>query len=93
MKNFFGWGSSTWPVSALVLAAAGLAVAGTGLYFIFLRPPLLPEDVRYQARINDGCDYSIGDDPGFAASSWMRTSVQMLAAIAINSSTIASRKR
>lgn len=22
-------------------------MAGTGLYFIFLRPPLLPEDVRY----------------------------------------------
>lgn len=36
-----------WPVSALVLAAAGVAVAATGLYFIFLRPPLLPEDVRY----------------------------------------------
>ncbi len=36
-----------WPVSALVLAAAGVAVAATGLYFILLRPPLLPEDVRY----------------------------------------------
>lgn len=36
-----------WPVSAILLAAAGLAVAGTGLYFIFLRPPLLPEDIRY----------------------------------------------
>ena len=49
MKKFFGWGSSIWPVSALVLAAAGLAVAGTGLYFIFLRPPLLPEDVCFMS--------------------------------------------
>ena len=37
----------TWPVSALVLMAAGVAVVGTGLYFILLRPPLLPEDVRH----------------------------------------------
>lgn len=36
-----------WPVSALVLMAAGVAVAGTGLYFILLRPPLLSEDIRY----------------------------------------------
>ena len=36
-----------WPVSALILAAAGVAVAGMGLYFILLRPPLLPEDIRY----------------------------------------------
>jgi hypothetical protein len=36
-----------WTFSALVLAAAGFAVAGMGLYFIFLRPPLLPEDIRY----------------------------------------------
>lgn len=36
-----------WPLSSLVLAAAGVALVGTGLYFILLRPPLLPEDVRY----------------------------------------------
>ena len=28
---------------------AGTAVMGIGLYFIFLRPPLLPEDLRYMA--------------------------------------------
>ena len=39
----------SWPVSALLLAASGVAVTGTGLYFIFLRPPLLPEDVRYMS--------------------------------------------
>jgi hypothetical protein len=38
-----------WTPSSLVLAAAGLAVIGVGLYFMFLRPPLLPEDLRYLA--------------------------------------------
>jgi len=30
-----------------VLALAGITLIGAGLYFLFLRPPLLPEDVRY----------------------------------------------
>ena len=29
------------------LALGGLILIGVGLYFIFLRPPLLPEDLRY----------------------------------------------
>ena len=40
-----------WPLSSLVLAAAGVALVGTGLYFILLRPPLLPEDVRYMGQV------------------------------------------
>src|SRR5215216_632716 len=39
----------TWPPSSIVLILAGVALIGTGLYFIVLRPPLLPEDVRYMA--------------------------------------------
>jgi hypothetical protein len=39
----------SWALSWIVLAAAGTAVMGIGLYFIFLRPPLLPEDLRYMA--------------------------------------------
>ncbi|RYG08777.1 MAG: hypothetical protein EOO07_25045 [Chitinophagaceae bacterium] len=35
------------PYSALTLSLAGLILVGMGLYFIFLRPPLLPEDLRY----------------------------------------------
>lgn len=35
------------PYSANALALAGLILAGMGLYFIFLRPSLLPEDLRY----------------------------------------------
>ena len=36
-------------LSWIVLAAAGIAVVGIGFYFIFLRPPLLPEDLRFLA--------------------------------------------
>jgi hypothetical protein len=36
-------------LSWIALAAAGVAVTGIGFYFIFLRPPLLPEDLRFLA--------------------------------------------
>lgn len=36
-----------WTTSSATLALAGIIIAGIGLYFIALRPPLLPEDVRY----------------------------------------------
>lgn len=36
-----------WTTSSVSLALAGMIIAGIGLYFIALRPPLLPEDVRY----------------------------------------------
>jgi hypothetical protein len=39
--------SHSWPPSAVLLVLAGISLIGTGLYFLFLRPPLLPEDVRY----------------------------------------------
>lgn len=35
------------PYSAMVLAFGGIILMGLGLYFIFLRPPLLPEDPRF----------------------------------------------
>ena len=35
------------PYSASFLTLGGFLLAGMGLYFIFLRPPLLPEDPRY----------------------------------------------
>ena len=38
---------SKWRASAMLLAASGLLVAALGTYFIFLRPPLLAEDIRY----------------------------------------------
>ncbi len=30
-----------------MLAFCGISLMGLGLYFVFLRPPLLPEDLRY----------------------------------------------
>ena len=39
--------SKSWPISSILLTAAGMLVAGIGVYFIFLRPPLLMEDIRY----------------------------------------------
>lgn len=33
--------------SAIALGLTGLLLAGMGVYFIFLRPPLLPEDLNY----------------------------------------------
>ena len=35
------------PYSASCLTLGGLLLTGMGLYFIFLRPPLLPEDLQY----------------------------------------------
>ncbi len=35
------------PYSSRVLALCGIILMGMGLYFALLRPPLLPEDVRY----------------------------------------------
>ena len=35
------------PYSASFLTFGGFFLSGLGLYFIFLRPPLLPEDPRY----------------------------------------------
>jgi hypothetical protein len=47
--SIMNFGSKAWTLSSIVLAVAGVALIGTGLYFILLRPPLLPEDVRYMA--------------------------------------------
>jgi hypothetical protein len=41
--------SKPWTLSSMVLIMAGVTLIGVGLYFILLRPPLLPEDVRYLA--------------------------------------------
>jgi hypothetical protein len=35
------------PYSVSLLLLGGILLMGMGMYFIFLRPPLLPEDLRY----------------------------------------------
>ena len=42
-----GSASRSWSPSAILLTMAGITLIGAGLYFLLLRPPLLPEDVRY----------------------------------------------
>ena len=39
--------SKPWTPSSIVLIMAGVTLTGVGVYFILLRPPLLPEDIRY----------------------------------------------
>ena len=41
--------NKSWTPSSILLIMAGVTLIGVGLYFIFLRPPLLPEDMRYMA--------------------------------------------
>lgn len=36
-----------WRSSSMMLAASGILLIGVGIYFLVLRPPLLPEDIRY----------------------------------------------
>lgn len=35
------------PYSAAMLALGGIILMGLGIYFVFVRPPLLPEDLRF----------------------------------------------
>src|SRR5215475_3162603 len=42
-----GGKKSPWTLSSLVLVGSGVLLIGVGFYFLFLRPALLPEDIRY----------------------------------------------
>src|SRR4051812_6586545 len=39
--------SRKWPVSSILLFLFGIYLLSMGAYFLLLRPPLLPEDLRY----------------------------------------------
>ncbi len=36
-----------YPYSSIIVTVCGSILMGIGLYFVFLRPPLLPEDLRF----------------------------------------------
>ena len=36
-----------WTLSFLLLAGSGVLLIGVGIYFLFVRPSLLPEDIRF----------------------------------------------
>lgn len=38
-----------WRPSSVLLALSGILLVGVGIYFLFIRPPLLPEDIRYMS--------------------------------------------
>lgn len=38
-----------WRPSSLLLSASGILLGGVGIYFLFLRPALLPADIRYMS--------------------------------------------
>ncbi len=40
---------TAWPLSSILLIVVGVALSIVGLYFILVRPSLLPEDMRYMA--------------------------------------------
>lgn len=42
-----------------MLSLAGFFLVGMGLYFIFIRPPLLPEDLRYMGLTSQESDSSL----------------------------------
>ena len=44
--------TKTQPVSTWMLAGCGIWLIALGLYFIVLRPPLLPEDPRFMGATN-----------------------------------------
>ena len=50
------------PYSASVLAFGGFLLVAMGIYFVLLRPPLLPEDLRY---IGSTLQNAKGNIPGF----------------------------
>jgi hypothetical protein len=50
----------------MLLAASGILLIGVGIYFLFLRPALLPEDIRYM-NLTPAELQSIGPRP----SSWL----------------------
>lgn len=41
--------SYRWRLSSMLLAASGILLIGVGVYFLLLRPPLLPDDIRYMS--------------------------------------------
>ena len=55
------------PYSASLLSLAGLLLIAMGIYFVFLRPFLLPEDLRYMKTT-----LSIIDDSAQGLSDWLQ---------------------
>ena len=55
------------PYSASLLAVGGLLLVAMGIYFVFMRPPLLPEDLRYMQT-----NLSVINNSATGLSSWLQ---------------------
>ena len=55
------------PYSAPLLAVGGLQLVAMGIYFVFMRPPLLPEDLRYMQT-----NLSVINNSATGLSSWLQ---------------------
>ena len=49
------------PISSWLIAACGVWLVGLGLYFIAVRPPLLPEDTRFMGATNAQIQAAVPD--------------------------------
>ncbi|WFP62278.1 MULTISPECIES: hypothetical protein [unclassified Mesorhizobium] len=70
----------SWPFSAILLAVFGAALICIGAFFIFLRPPLLPEDARF---VGLSLEQLQAEQPRMA--SWVERVFQVLGGYAIAS--------
>lgn len=55
------------PYSVSLLAVCGLLLVAMGIYFVFMRPPLLPEDLRYMQT-----NLSVINNSATGLSSWLQ---------------------
>ncbi|TIV66708.1 MAG: hypothetical protein E5V89_25535 [Mesorhizobium sp.] len=70
----------SWPFSAILLAVFGVALVWIGAFFMFVRPPLLPEDMRF---IGVSLEQLQAAQPRIA--SWLERVFQVLGGYAIAS--------
>lgn len=47
VDGFMKLPQETWPISSILLLLFGASLLAVGVYFLMLRPPLLPEDLRF----------------------------------------------
>ncbi|RWD72129.1 hypothetical protein [Mesorhizobium sp.] len=74
------WHRRSWPFSAILLAVFGVALFCIGAFFMFLRPPLLPEDGRF---VGLSLEQLQAELPRMA--SWLESVFQVLGGYAVAS--------
>lgn len=78
LKNAIEQSESSIKPSFILSSAVGVIVAGMGVYFMFFRPALLPEDIRYM-RLTDTQLLTLGP----ALSKWLHLVFTVLGGFAL----------